>query len=89
MVVRYRGSHISLTIGLQMAVRSTSGSSRPLPPGRFLILLSVRSLVDPKAIAGLEGLGKLKIQWPNRESNTRPLGFWHSASTNYASACSE
>jgi hypothetical protein len=33
---------------------------RPLPPGRHLVLISVRSRVDPRAIVPLEGLGKLK-----------------------------
>jgi hypothetical protein len=42
-VVRRRGSHIFYTIGLQMAVRlSASRAGRPLPPGRFLVLISVR-----------------------------------------------
>jgi hypothetical protein len=31
-----------------------------LPPGRFLVLISVRGLVDPKVIARLGGLGQMK-----------------------------
>jgi hypothetical protein len=33
----------------------------PLPPGRFLVLISVRGRVDHSAIVQLEGLGQLKI----------------------------
>jgi hypothetical protein len=42
-----------------MALRFVSLSAgRPLSPGRFLVLISVR--VDPKAIVRVEGVSKLK-----------------------------
>jgi hypothetical protein len=44
-----------------MAVRlSPLRASSPLPQGRFLVLISVRSWVDPRAILRLQGSGKLK-----------------------------
>jgi hypothetical protein len=44
-----------------MAVRFLSlCAGRPLPTGRFLVLISARGCVDPKAIVRLEELGKLK-----------------------------
>jgi hypothetical protein len=53
-----------------MAIRlSAPSAGRPLPPGRVLVLVSVRGWVDPVATVQLEGLGQLKkIQWPHRES---------------------
>jgi hypothetical protein len=56
-----RGSHIFKTIGSQMAVRlSALRADSPLTPGRLLVLISVRCLVDPRTIVWLEGLGQLK-----------------------------
>jgi hypothetical protein len=60
-VIRHRGSHIFYTISSQRAVRfSDLCSGRPLPPGRFLIIISVSGWVKPKTIVRLEGLGELK-----------------------------
>jgi hypothetical protein len=56
-----RDSHIVQTIGSQMAVRlSALRAGRPLSPGKFLVLISVKVCVDPRAIVRLEGLRQLK-----------------------------
>jgi hypothetical protein len=34
-------------------------AGRPLPPGRFLVLISVRGCIDPGVRVRLEGLGQL------------------------------
>jgi hypothetical protein len=63
-VVGRRGSYISQTMDWQMEVMfSALRAGTPPPPpsqGRFLVLISVGSWVDPRAIVRLEGLGKLK-----------------------------
>jgi hypothetical protein len=60
-VVRRRGSHILKTIGTQMAVRlSALRAGHSFPPGRILVLISLRGWVEPRAIVRLEGLGQLK-----------------------------
>jgi hypothetical protein len=53
-----------------MAVRlSALRADRPLRPGRFLVLISVRGWADPRAIVRLEGLGQLKISNINSSGN--------------------
>jgi hypothetical protein len=56
-----------------MAVRlSALRAGHPLPLGRFLVLISVRGLVDPRAIVWLEGLGQLKNP---KTSGIKPTTF--------------
>jgi hypothetical protein len=46
---------------------------RPLPPGRFLVLISVRDLVDPRSIVRLETL--LQFKNPMTSSGIVPAAF--------------
>jgi hypothetical protein len=52
-----------------MVVRLSAGC--PLPRRRFLVLIAVRGLVDPRAIVWLEGLGQMKN--PMTSSGTEPV----------------
>jgi hypothetical protein len=48
-------------------------AGRPLPPMKSLVLISVRTWVDPRAIVRLEGLGQLKN--PITSSGIEPATF--------------
>jgi hypothetical protein len=52
---------------------SSSAVGCPLPPGRFLVLISVRGWVDPRDTVWLEGLGPLKI--PMTSLRIEPVTF--------------
>jgi hypothetical protein len=57
-----------------MVVRSSAiRAGRPLPPGRFLVLVSVRGWVDPRAIVRLEGLYQSKNPMTSPDNRTRDL----------------
>jgi hypothetical protein len=52
---------------------SSSRAGRPFSPGRFLLFISIRGWVEPRAIVRLEGLGQLKN--PMTSSEIEPATF--------------
>jgi hypothetical protein len=58
-----------------MAVKLSALRAGPLyTPGRFLVLIYVRDLVDPRATVRLEELGQLKN--PMASLGIKPATFW-------------
>jgi hypothetical protein len=57
------------------------------PQKHFFVVSGRHFWINPKGLVRLEGIGKLKKNHsPHRDSNQRPSGLYHSASTNYATA---
>jgi hypothetical protein len=68
-----------------MAVRlSALRTGRPLQPGKFLVLISIRRRVDPRATVQLKGLDQLKNRMTSSE--IEPSSLYPNALTNYATA---
>jgi hypothetical protein len=66
------------TFSSHMVARSSDlHAGRFLPPGKFLVLISVRGWVDPRAIMRMEGLGTLKKIHLIRDSNRWPSSINH------------
>jgi hypothetical protein len=79
-VVRRRGSHFSRQSTQEMAARlSDLSAGRPSTPGGFLVLISVKGQVDPRAIVRLEISGIMT------SSEIEPAAF-RLVPTNYATA---
>jgi hypothetical protein len=62
------------TDGGEVVSLTSQPAGRPLPTGRFLVLISVRGRVDPRVIVRREALGKLKN--PVTSSGIEPVIFW-------------
>jgi hypothetical protein len=75
--VRCQGSHSSLDNRLTHDSKVVSLTRRPPfpphPPGRFMVLISLRGWVDPRAIVRLEELGQLKKKIHLIGTRTRDL----------------
>jgi hypothetical protein len=71
-----RWTGLVYTVSSEMVVRVSAlcFGFRRLPPGRFLILISVRSWVNSKAIVRLERLGQLKNPLTSLGNDTAT--FW-------------
>jgi hypothetical protein len=59
--------------------------SLPQEDSWYSFLLETESTPGPEC--GWKYYDNWNIQWPHRESNPRPYDLYHSASTNYATAC--
>jgi hypothetical protein len=86
-VVRRRGSHIFfIDIGFTDGGKGVSLTRRPPFTPQEDSWYSIRGWVDPRATVLLEGLGQLKKS-TSSELEPATFGLYHSASTNYATAC--
>jgi hypothetical protein len=82
-----RGSQISRQSAHEGGEVVSPTHRPPLPPRKYSwysFLLEAESHYDPRAIVWPEGLCQWEFEWPHQESNPRPSGLQHSASTNFS-----